>query len=291
MPRPGVPASPEAPVPGPHVDRELARRVLEGSREAWHEFLHRYTRLIDAVLRQQLPFETGEEREQLRIDVLHDLYRGRLAQYGGRASLSTWLVVVVRGLALDHLRHRLGRRRAPAGYRRLGPFERRVFQLYYVEWLSHEAVVAALDWEDGIRRPGRVAAALGLIEEVLDRRFLDRARWDRAAALNGADSGYHLEYLQHVREEYAAGCESQSPECAVIDAEQRSLLSRVRDLCSGLPEVERRILALRFEHGLSAQQIALRTGVASARRVYTLLERALRGLRKQLHDAHDARVS
>jgi RNA polymerase sigma factor (sigma-70 family) len=56
----------------------------------------------------------------------------------------------------------------------------------------------------------------------------------------------------------------------------------VRELLAELSEEEQDVVRLRFEEGMTAQQIAEERGLAGQRRVYTILDGALRKLRKLL---------
>jgi RNA polymerase sigma factor (sigma-70 family) len=108
---------------------------------AWGTFLERYRRLIFATIRH-----FGREDDEVMdafvrvCDVLraNDMARLRrfIDQPTQRARFSTWLVTVVRNLAIDHLRERIGRpRRAiPAG---LSPLQRLIYQRVFLERRSH----------------------------------------------------------------------------------------------------------------------------------------------------------
>ena len=77
-------------------------------------------------------------------DILEALYKGKLAEFRGSSELSTWLIVVSRGKALDHLRHLQGRRKMPQGHDTLTRFEQQVFRYHHVEGLGFDAVIHSL---------------------------------------------------------------------------------------------------------------------------------------------------
>lgn len=87
---------------------------------AWRLFEERYRRLILATIRRLVP--DRERVEEVYADVCAALAGGDLARLRrytkeSGAAVSTWLVVVVRNLAVDWLRRTEGRRRVsiPAG--------------------------------------------------------------------------------------------------------------------------------------------------------------------------------
>jgi DNA-directed RNA polymerase specialized sigma24 family protein len=125
-------------------DLALIDMILGGSTVHWHAFVDRYAGLIYSVVRRQLFVEDDDEVRTVFADILEALYRGKLAEFRGNSELSTWLIVVSRGKALDHLRHLQGRRKHPQGYETLSPFEREVFRLYHVEGLGFDAVIHSL---------------------------------------------------------------------------------------------------------------------------------------------------
>src|SRR5262245_17056565 len=146
-------------------DFALAQAILAGSDDAWQGFIRRYSRLIMAVIRRYVWSRWSDDAQSLHARVLESLYRGGLSRYAGRAALSTWLVAVTRAAVVDDLRHRLGGRRLRVQLKGLGPYEREVFRLYYLEGLSFGNVLRmALD--HGARpTPDRLLLALQVIED------------------------------------------------------------------------------------------------------------------------------
>jgi DNA-directed RNA polymerase specialized sigma24 family protein len=261
-------------------DLALARAILGGSDEAWQTFLCRYSRLIAAVIRRYAPSSLREEAGFLEADVLQSLYGGGLARYEGRASLSTWLVAVTRGAVVDDVRRRLGGRLLKRRLRSLGPYEREVFRLYYLHGLSFGMVLdMALD--QGARpTPDRLLMALHEIEERVTDRLAQRLRYDLHAQSVGAASGRLLEYLDHLRTEAEASAGGQSPEYHLMEREARRTVEGVLAAVACLPAEERRIMSLRFEQGWTARRIAQELGLSGQKKVYTIVERVLRGLRR-----------
>lgn len=269
-------------------DRELVRSVLSGSVESWHALVDRYTGLIMSVLRQQLFVEDIDEIRNVYVDVLEDLYRNKLGEYGGRASLATWLVLVTRGKATDYLRKKRGRRQLPRGYDALSEFDRRVFHLYFVEGLDFESVICALEWECGGTKTEDLAAAVGRIVDTIDGRYLKRVNYENDARRQGIGAGGLPEFLFRaevaVREQ---GRENlRTPEQVLEDREYRRMLERLDEVRQELSIEDQELLALRFEHGRTAKQISDELDMGGQRKVYTALNRVIRRLRALFAAGH-----
>lgn len=274
---------PSETAPGAYdADLALAQAIIAGSDEAWHTFIRRYSRLIMAVIRRYVWDRWSDEARALHADVLESLYRRDLARYAGRAALSTWLVAVTRAAVVDDLRRRLGGRLLHERLKCLGAYEREVFRLYYIEGLAFGTVLRmALD--HGARAtPDRLLLALQRIEERVTDRLARRLRYDLHAQSVGAASGRLLEYLDHVRGEAEANAGSERPEYDLMEREARRRVEFVMEAVANLPADERQLLMLRFERGWPARRIAEELGLGGQRRVYTQIERILRGLRRVL---------
>ncbi len=261
-------------------DLELVRRILDGSQDAWEQFILRYSGLIHSVVRRYL-FEPEQVRD-VYVEVLSRLYEGRLGTYEGRSALSTWLVLVARSVALDNLRRRFGRREVPGGIQRLRKRDQRVFQLYYIDGLSFDAVRHWMSQHGESISADELAAGLERIESCIDHRTLKRIIYDLHAPSVGAASGRMMEFLDWHRDRQERLRRERNPEQILIDKEARATAERVRELLAELPEEERRVLTLRFDHGRTAVQIAAEMGFESPRRSYTVIEKGLRRLRRLL---------
>jgi RNA polymerase sigma factor (sigma-70 family) len=260
------------------ADLTLARAVLAGDESAWHRFVTGHSGILLAILRRYL-HDTDEIRTAY-VDVLADLRQGKLAEYAGRSSLSTWLACIARGAAVDHLRHTLGRREEPAGLTDLDERQREVFRLYYVEGRAYEEVRLRLRQSGRLADGESVAEILADLESHLNHRTLRRLAWDLHAASVGAASGRLLEYLDDAA---AAGNDAvlaQSPDADLIAGEARRHVARILALVEQLPPEERTVLRLRFDAGWTADQIAEKLAIPGRRRVYTILDRALARLRR-----------
>jgi RNA polymerase sigma factor (sigma-70 family) len=261
-------------------DLELVGRITGGSQEAWEQFIFRYSGLIHSVVRRYL-FDAEEVRD-VYVEVLSRLHEGRLATYEGRSALSTWLVLVARSVALDHLRRRFGRREVPGGIQRLRKRDQRVFHLYYVDGLSFDAVRHWMSQHGEPISAEELVATLERIESSIDNRTLRRIVYDLHAPSVGAASGRMMEFLDWHRDRQERLRRERNPEQLLIDKEARATAERVRELLEELPEEERRVLTLRFDRGWTAVQIAAEMGYENPRRSYTVIDKGLRRLRRWL---------
>jgi len=262
-------------------DRAAVARILGGCVETWQQFVTGYSNLILKSLRGVLFLENNDEVYGVYADLLQDLYDGKLEKYEGRASLSTWLVLVARGHALDYLRHKRGRPRPPRGYQRLTEFEKLVYRWHFVEGVSYDATLEVLNIGPTAAGTDELTAAITTIEEVIAPRTLRRLDRERAARSAGHGSWREMEYFTHMRMEYARRSEEGGSEVIrrIEDDENRRGLARGRE---ALTRNERQVVDLRFEEGLTAGEISRRVGWASPRRVYSLIESALNKFRKEM---------
>ena len=262
-------------------DLALVQAIRAGSVEAWHHFVQRYSGIIYSVLRRY--FHDEDEIRDGYVDILEKLYRGTLDQYTGRSALSTWLVFVARSHAIDEHRRRHGRRELPTAVKAMGELERRVFALYYLEGATFDTVRQRAAPADDPLTTEDLIEILGRIEESLDRRTRRRIAYDLHAASVGAAAGRILEFLDQATAEYQSKCRRLDPAFLLMEKETRATVARVRTLIDSLPEQERRILSLRFDHGWTAKQIAEELELGGQRKAYTLIDHAVRRLRKWLN--------
>ncbi len=290
--KPSKPNSSKSPANSPqretrvHEDLALIEMVLGGSTAHWHAFVDRYAGLIYSVIRRQLYAEEEDDVRTVFADVLEALYRGKLSEFRGSSELSTWLIVVSRGKALDHLRHIQGRRKNPQGWDALTPLERAVFKFHFVEGLGFDAVIQSLH-SAGLRANAEsVAHAVLRIEGTIDKHYLRRLESDAKAPALGVVSGRMLDYLKHMQFERERV--EEDPDDAFTREGIEKMGARVRELLADLSEEERDVVRLRYEEGWTAQRIADERGLSGQRKVYTILDGALRKLRRLLDRDPDA---
>jgi len=264
-------------------DLALIEQVLAGSTAHWHTFVDRYSGLIYSVIRRQLFAEDEDDVRTVFVDVLEALYRGKLGEFRGRSALSTWLIVVARGFALDFLRRRDGRRKLPKGHDQLSAFEQQIFRLHYGEGLGFEAVIHTLASMGQTATADQIARAILRIESLFDARYLRRLEYDARAPSLGVASGRLLDFLMRTDMAREAARED-TPERAMDRARIEEEAARARALLDTLSGEEREVVRLRYEEGWTAKRISDELGLGGQRRVYTILDRVLRHLRKLLRD-------
>lgn len=264
-------------------DIELVRDVQQGSLEAWHEFLQRYSGLIDRVISRHLPAQDRDERRGVYVDVLKRLYDGDLAKYQGRAPLSTWLALYTRHRSLDVLRVVYGRRRPPKGLNQLSAMDREIFQLYYVERLPLRVVTHMLSWNGRTVVASDIVDAFLRIEKTVDARYLRTLDARNGALLNGRGSDKLQRFIVDRRVDYEQRVMRSNPERELIEEEAGRTIDEALALIAKLPRQEQEILSMRFQHGYEAEQIAEKLGLPGRRKVYTIMDRIIRQLRAALN--------
>jgi RNA polymerase sigma factor (sigma-70 family) len=169
----------------------------------------------------------------------------------------------------------------PQGHETLSEFEQQVFRYHFVEGLGFDAVIHSLHSAGLPATAEKVAHAVLKIEGTMDKHYLRRLESEAKAPALGVVSGRLLDYMTHATiERDRTGDER--PGDSLEREEIENLAARVRELLAELSEEEQDVVRLRFEEGMTAQQIAEERGLAGQRRVYTILDGALRKLRKLL---------
>lgn len=263
----------------PHhdADRNLAERVLGGSIEAWHEFVERYSTLIHGTLREHLIVEDQDEVRSTYVDLLYDLYHGKLASYEGRSKLSTWLVLVARHAAFDRMRRLYGRRRDTAAWRALDPVTREVYRLVVVEGLSFASVRQLARPQGPALSEPELLAALARMRTLPLGPALGRPRM--RTGLCGSPRLSVEAYARHLEQLGEEAADRRDPDAVLAHGELLQLQRRLARGLRSLPAQERRVLYLRFWRNLSARAIAQRLGLTKQRQAYSSIDRALRKLR------------
>ncbi len=263
-------------------DFNLASAINDGSEKAWHEFVERYSGLIMGVIRRQL-FEADEDQvRSIYVDILSSLYTTGLQKYRAKSSLSTWLIVFTRNRARDHLRRLYGRSTEPTGYRKLRKRDKLVFKLFYNEMLPLGAIVLQLRWSEPKITIDDIVKSIRRIEKLLNPRYLRNLNEKNQARRHGIRSIQLARYLIDisVRDDIYARCVK--PDSAMLERETSESVRELKEKIANLHENERKILYLKFDKGLSAKEIASEMEIAEERRVYTIVDRITRKLRKSM---------
>lgn len=263
----------------PAQERALVASAVAGDLTAWHAVVEGYSGLIWSLICRYLPHPDEDERRGVYVEVLESLHAGSLAEFDARSRLSTWIGVVTRSRCLDHLRSRRGRKQIPRWLAGLSELDQRIYQLYFLQGHSFDRICG----EDlGNGEPFSVDSlleSLDRIEAHLDRGVRRRLAFELHARSSSSVPGRLLEYLVWARQEGEQEREKQRADRGVLERETRELLTRVTEAMGHLEAEEQEVLALRFEQGMTAKKIADVLGLTGQRRVYTILERALRRLK------------
>ncbi|MCH7549586.1 MAG: sigma-70 family RNA polymerase sigma factor [Candidatus Krumholzibacteriota bacterium] len=263
-------------------DLALIARVEAGSTPHWHSFVDRYAGLIYSVIRRQLFAEDEDEIRDVFVEVLDTLYNGKLGEYEGRSELSTWLIVISRGKALDYLRKRDGRRKLPVSHDQLSPLEQDVFRLHHVEGLGFEAVIHTLASTGQRVSADDIANAVIRIESLMDRHYLNRLEYNAKAPTLGIVSGRLLDFLNGMQIQYERP-RADAPDQILERRELEAMGRRVRLLLAEMSDEEQEIMRLRFDEGWTARRISDELDLGGQRRVYTVIDRVVRAVRNRLN--------
>jgi DNA-directed RNA polymerase specialized sigma24 family protein len=234
---------------------------------AWERFLTRYRRLIFASIRHYTrDYDDGMDLfahvcGKLREDDMRRLRR-RAEEANPRAQLSTWLVAVVRHLAVDWFRHRDGRQRLSALAQSLTPRGRRIFELVFLERRSHaEAYELLRGAEPGLTLHDFHAELRGTY-----------------AALSDGRRGRLLREL--------VPAPPPPPDAdAGAPAEAAERRQRLEAVLTRLSPDDRVAVELYVVEGLPAEQVARVLALPNAKAVYNRVYRALTELRRLLEQA------
>jgi len=244
---------------GAWADR-LARRDSEG---AWEAFLVEHRRLILATIGHLL--RDPDDRmdafalvcERLRED---DLRRLRHFHDDGPARFTTWLVTVVRNIAVDWVRQLHGRRRPSKALATLDDSESRIFTVLAGTGLSYGEAYELLKSHDGFDGTFHdfLRAVRHLFQHVLER------AGPLARELIGVDPGAEL------------GTSASAPRESGYDAE------RAMALLADLPEDVQAAVLLFAVDEVPADQVATIVGWKGPKTVYNRVYRALALLRERM---------
>jgi RNA polymerase sigma factor (sigma-70 family) len=235
---------------------------------AWDLFIARYRRVIFAAIHRYA--RDPDEVMDLFAWVCEALHRDdlrRLRTYAARqehtARPSTWLVTVVRRLAVDWHRHHHGRRHPPAAVEGLTPLQQRILALVYVKRRprveAYETIRA-----DGAR-------------DLSFSRFLNELRTVRSV-LNARG---RVDLLGERPERLWSSEAAEAPRTGET-AERRVVLD---DAVGSLGTTERRVIDLYLLDERPAATVARILRLPNAKAVYNRVYRALDLLRARLDKA------
>jgi len=240
---------------------------------AWDLFLDRYRRLIFAAIRHYAQDYDdvmdifARACEALREDGLRRI-RTYTEQTEHRARFSTWLVTVVRHLAVDWFRHRDGRSRLSAVAEGLPPLRRSIFEQVFLNQRSH---VEAYELIRASEAP-----------TLSFREFLAELRATYRAVTEGR-RGQVLRELSPIADPPETHSVDPGGGLSATDAtELGQVMERALSILG--PE-DRLIVELYVLEDLPAETVAQVLGLANTKAVYNRAYRALAVVREQLERA------
>jgi RNA polymerase sigma factor (sigma-70 family) len=265
------------------VQDSAAASILEGLRsshpkEVWAEFLLEYSPLIFETC--QYSTADADQAADCYLFACEQLSRNsfrRLIGFrgDGRASFCTWLRVVVRNLCLDWRRKEFGRSRLFRSIARLSQLAAAVYRCYE-DGLSGDQTFVSLR----ANFPGLTVEQLAAAEVQVQESLNSRQRWlmsTHRAPLRTWKQKSSIDVIEAPVDEPVDPRPSQ--ESAIAEQEQQDQL---RLAVGKLPKSERLLIRLRFEQGLSLEEVAGLTGLGDAQRVHRRIAGILEKLRTEL---------
>ncbi len=247
-------------------DTVLLKKLFSGNsttEHAWKEFLRRYSNLFLKIIWQT---ERNHDRvmdkylfvcTKLSSNNFAVLKKFQPETQEHQPKLSTWLTIVVKNLCIEEHRTLHGRLRYPAALQRLSEFDRCVFKLYYWKGYSREEVEHHLAGKG--KKDLSVAESLLKIEHVVKDEDSVTPHVPRHVPFDEND-GIMNEPAQPNEEMF----------------EQQWFDEAVGQL----PDQERIVVRMRFWEGMTAREISGLLQIHPQRKIYTIIENALKTLRQ-----------
>jgi DNA-directed RNA polymerase specialized sigma subunit len=265
-------------------ERQLLQDAAAGSIDAWHQFIDRYSGLIYSMVCRYLTRPDEDERQSIYVDVLEALYNGGLERYDGRSSISTWIGVVTRSRCMDFLRKQHGRRQGPSWLSQLSSADQEIYRWYYLEGQGFNEICEENSGNGPRLSVEFLTEALERIDAHLDRGASRRMAYELHARSVSGVTGRLLEYVEYARQQSEQARTVNQADLALVERETRQLIERLEGALEKLDDEEREVIRLRFDEELEAKDVAVRLNLPTARRVYTISDRAVRKLRTMLGD-------
>jgi RNA polymerase sigma factor (sigma-70 family) len=266
---------------GRPVEPLLMRLASEDWGQAWAEFIDIYSPLILQVVHT---VETGEDRaEECFLFVCEQLSangRRRLRRFkpGGAASFTTWLRVVTRNLCLDWRRKELGRPRVFRSVSRLGTLDQQVVDCVYERGMSLRETMLSLRPSHPDVTEEQLSDSLQRVQKSLSPRefwLLGRRRTKVLSLERDSPSGDGSVATQIADPD-------PGPEALAETSERRAALTCA---VSRLDKDERLLLRLRYEEGLTLDQVSRLAGLGNAQRADRRIREILARLREEMSEA------
>jgi RNA polymerase sigma factor (sigma-70 family) len=263
-------------MPDPSITSIFQGLRSSRSREVWAEFLRQYSPVIFQTCRYAT--SDADQAAECFVFACEQLSRNnfrRLLRFPpeGPAGFSAWLRVVVRNLCLDWRRKEFGRPRLFRSIARLTQLDTQVYRCRYECGLSLEATLASLR----PNFPGLTMEQLAAAEEQVQESLNSRQLWlmsTRKAYLRMQAQESRVGVIEAPANEPADPRPNQESAFAAREEEDR-----LQSALGKLPKPERLLLRMRFEQGLSLEEIGGLVGLGDAQRVHRRIADILEKLR------------
>ena len=263
------------------VQSMLSARTSADRQSAWCAFLDRYSGLIYHVVHS---FDRDADRsgdcflficEQLSANNFRRLRRFDLA---GSASFSTWLCAVARNLCLDWHRKEHGRHRVFGSVARRSAADQAIFELVFRRCVSAEAT------REELSRQGIDLSFADVEERINDlRRCMSfRQLWLLTSGKSVADS------IDSGKEGTVAEPADPAPDPETLVA-MRETHEQVSAALGSLTDSNRLLVRLRYQEGLTLEQVAKLVGLKDAQTADRCLREIINHLRQALGVEHHIR--
>jgi len=254
---------------------QLRRR--QTAKPGWAFFVQQYSGLLLHTIREaESDYDQVLDRYLYVCQKLAEREFKRLLSFkqGGQREFAAWLRAVTRNLCIDYLREQQGRRRLPRAIARLPALDQEVFEAAF--WQGHNATETheLLRVNHPELRFAQVLESLERIQTALQPWQLQKVLDQKPAPNPVSPVGRSGEDLLEQVPDGRAG-----PEEDALLQEKANLLQKA---VAELPEPARLLLRLRFELGLTLQEIARLSGLTDHRKVHEELARICEQLQGKL---------
>lgn len=265
------------------MDEDSVQRLLDGLAsqergEAWSGFLDAYARLILQVV-HRVEWDS-EQRIDCFVFVCEELSRNRcrrLLRYNAAkgASFSTWVQVITHNLCLDWHRKKSGRFRLFRSLADLSARDEEIYRSVYAHGLSSVETRRALQPE----YPDLTASDVTETIERIRQQLTPRQHWllslqrPKVVPLDAYTAGGVSKSRKQIADR------GPNPELFAANQERRAQLAAALDRLS---EEDRLLVRLRFEEGLTLQQVANLTGLNNAQQADRRLQEVLAQLKEEM---------
>ena len=260
-------------------DAQLIERFRQDPEGGYDELLRRFTRMMLHMIGRFMrdPDETMEVYTSICERLRGDDFRA-LRRFNPGSELTPWLSVVVANACRDRFRRQRATSVPLSVLKKLDERERLVFRYYFQEHLAHEDISEVVTHQHGVLcTPLEVLRAVEKINGLLSA----KKRWFLLTALNANRAHLSIEELREVGIQPAVTRPAELDEAL----RRKESVGRLNEALDRLPNEDRLMVLLRFEHGMSAPQIAKVMGYENHKYVYTHLRTIIGQLRRSLDEA------